>query len=156
MIGRWPKEFDEPSNLLIAVNCLHGEGWQTDGDIFRATLSRGGILDPFASMGDDRLACGYVHLAVLCRTRTVPLSTRVNSSNSGVCPGSSQPCGLRIWATLTPAVLELMRPMYSSMSLGLVPAAEMRVGCAIKVGMSAPLRRITVARRGTTSEVKDD
>src|SRR5579863_1018791 len=91
----------------------------------------------------------------LWRTRTVPLSTRVNSSNSGVCPGSSQPCGLRMWATLTPAVFELMRPMYSSISLGLVPAAEMRVGCDSSVGMSAPLRRITLARAGATSEVKD-
>ena len=74
----------------------------------------------------------------LCLTLTMPLRTKVNSSNSGACPGSSQPCGLRMWATLTPAVLVLTRPMYSSISLGLVPAAEMRVGCATSVGMSAP------------------
>ena len=29
----------------------------------------------------------------------------MNSSNSGVCPGSVQPCGLRMWATLTAGVL---------------------------------------------------
>src|SRR5450432_1871494 len=66
----------------------------------------------------------------LCRTRNVPLSTTVYSSNSGVCPGSSHPCGLRMWATLTAEVFELTRPMYSSISLGLLPAAAMRVGCA--------------------------
>src|SRR5437764_9389400 len=35
-----------------------------------------------------------------CFTRTVPLSTIVNSSNWGRCPGSSHPTGLRICATL--------------------------------------------------------
>src|SRR6478752_6886109 len=74
----------------------------------------------------------------LCFTRSVPLRTMVNSSNSGVCPGSSQPCGLRMWATLTPEVRVLTRPMNSSISLGLVPAARMRVGCATRVGMVSP------------------
>src|SRR6202167_5357654 len=68
-------------------------------------------------------------------TRSVPRKTTVYSSKSGVCPGSSQPSGLRIWATLTPGVEVLTRPTYSSMILGLVPADSMRVGCGIRVGM---------------------
>src|SRR5271169_2476648 len=79
----------------------------------------------------------------LWRTCSAPFNTMVNSSNSGVCPGSTQPCGLRKWATLTPVVAEFTRPMYSSMSLGLLPAACMRVGCEISVGgMSAPCREV--------------
>jgi hypothetical protein len=40
-----------------------------------------------------------------------------------------------MWATLADEVFELMRPMYSSMSLGLFPAAWMRVGWVMSVGM---------------------
>ena len=50
------QKFHEPSDLLVAVNCLHRESRQTDGNILCATLSRGGILDPLAGMCDDRLA----------------------------------------------------------------------------------------------------
>src|ERR1700693_3780 len=59
----------------------------------------------------------------------------VNSSKAGVWPGSSHPAGLRMWATLADEVWELTRPMYSSMSFGLLPADWMRVGCGISVGL---------------------
>src|SRR5271154_2129100 len=72
----------------------------------------------------------------LCSTRRVPLRTMVYSSKAGVWPGSSHPAGLRMWATLVEVVWELTRPMYSSMSLGLLPADWMRVGWGIRVGMS--------------------
>src|SRR5271156_5751693 len=71
----------------------------------------------------------------LCSTRSVPLRTMVNSSKAGVWPGSSHPLGLRMCAMLVDVVWELTRPMYSSMSLGLLPADWMRVGCEISVGM---------------------
>src|SRR5580700_3853101 len=71
----------------------------------------------------------------LWSTRSVPLRTTVNSSNAGVWPDSSHPAGLRMWATLAAEVCEFTRPMYSSMSLGLLPADWMRVGCEIRVGM---------------------
>src|SRR5262245_34596452 len=38
-------------------------------------------------------------------------------------------------AMLNPSMRELTRPMNSSMSLGLLPAASMRVGVATRVGM---------------------
>jgi len=41
----------------------------------------------------------------LCVTRSMPWSTIVYSSNSGVCPGSSQPAGLRMCATLSASSL---------------------------------------------------
>ena len=61
-------------------------------------------------------------------TRSIPASTTVYSSNSGVCPGSTQPPGLFIRATLTARVFEFTQPMNSSIRLGLLPAASMRVG----------------------------
>src|SRR2546426_3043122 len=70
-----------------------------------------------------------------CFTRSRPFSTTVYSSNSGVCPGSTQPAGLRMCATLTAAVFELTRPTYSSICFGGLPAATMRVGWAMCSGM---------------------
>src|SRR5260370_24705687 len=69
-----------------------------------------------------------------CSTRSVPRNTTVNSSNSGVWPGSCHPPGLRMCATLVVLVEEFTRPIYSSISLGLLPAASMRVGLGINVG----------------------
>src|SRR5207247_2468738 len=63
------------------------------------------------------------------------------SSNSGVCPGSTQPDGLRMCATLTAAVFELTRPTYSSICFGRVPAARMRVGWVTCSGMEPRERR---------------
>ena len=42
--------------------------------------------------------------------RSIPFSTMVNSSNCGVCPGSTQPPGLRMCAMLTASCRELTRP----------------------------------------------
>src|ERR1041385_2034093 len=68
-------------------------------------------------------------------TRSDPRRTTVNSSNSGVCPGSTQPLGLCMRATLTASVREFTRPMNSSMIFGLFPAAAMTDGFSISVGM---------------------
>src|SRR5205823_12256769 len=76
-----------------------------------------------------------------CFTRSMPFSTTVYSSNSGVCPGSTQPAGLRMCATLTAAVFELTRPTYSSICFGRVPAARMRAGWATCSGMEPRERR---------------
>src|SRR5438552_7229436 len=70
-----------------------------------------------------------------CFTRSRPFSTTVYSSNSGVCPGSTQPAGLRMCATLTASVFELMRPTYSSICFGTLPAATMREGWVMCSGM---------------------
>src|SRR5438309_1090247 len=64
--------------------------------------------------------------------------TSVYSSNAGVCPGSTQPVGLRMWVMLTPASPVLTRPIYSSTNLGLLPEAVIRVGCSINVGIVLP------------------
>jgi hypothetical protein len=45
-----------------------------------------------------------------------------------------------MWATLAAEVLELTRPTYSSISLGLLPAEVMRVGCGMSVGMGLEFR----------------
>src|SRR6185437_12504075 len=71
-----------------------------------------------------------------CSTRNEPRKTTVNSAKSGVCPGSTQPPGLRMRATLTALVCEFTRPIYSSISFGLFPAAVTRAGESISVGIS--------------------
>ncbi len=71
----------------------------------------------------------------LVATRRVPFKTIVYSSNSGVWPGSIHPGGLFIRAILRTSVWELTRPMNSSMTLGLLPAAFMMVGDFILVGI---------------------
>src|SRR5450755_4769748 len=46
-----------------------------------------------------------------------------------------------MWATLTPVVLLFTLPTYSSISLGLLPAASTRVGWEINVGGMSLLAR---------------
>src|SRR6185295_17115492 len=70
----------------------------------------------------------------------MPRSTMVISSNSGRWPGSAQPDGDVIRATLTPACPELTRPAYSSIFFGLVPAAATIVGAAMSFGMNGEYR----------------
>ena len=65
---------------------------------------------------------------LLSFTCSVPPSTTVYSSNSGVCPGSDQPEGLFMRAMLSCSVSELTRPTNSSIDLGGCPAASIRVG----------------------------
>src|ERR1044071_9761463 len=72
-------------------------------------------------------------------TLSVPASTSVYSSNSGRCPGSSQPLGERMRAILTRLSPLLTRPTNSSISLGGVPAAVTRVGLEISWAMGHPL-----------------
>jgi len=55
----------------------------------------------------------------------------VISSNWGCCPGSTQPSGDTMRATLTRSCPELTRPAYSSMRFGLLPAAWMTEGAGI-------------------------
>ena len=69
-------------------------------------------------------------------TRSVPRSTTVYSSNSGLCPGSTHPPGLRMRAMLTSAVPEFTRPTNSSINFGLFPAAATTVGLAMCTAMA--------------------
>src|SRR5436189_905997 len=69
-------------------------------------------------------------------TRSVPFVTTVISSNSGVCPGSSQPLGEIIRATLTSLWPELTRPANSWICFGLVPTQSILVGFSISLGMA--------------------
>src|SRR5690606_16130780 len=59
----------------------------------------------------------------------------VISSNSGRCPGSTQPSGERMWATLTASWPLFTRPTYSAICLGLLPAAWMMVGFSMSCGI---------------------
>src|SRR5205809_992354 len=84
-------------------------------------------------------------------TTRAPRSTIVNSSNSGRCPGSAQPEGLRMCAMLRPSWPVLARPTYSSISLGGWPAAATRLGCVISSGIVASISQYG-SRRPATQE----
>ena len=51
--------------LLVAVNRVHGEGGQTNGDVFGASIRGRGVLDPLASVSYYGLAWSYIHVAGL-------------------------------------------------------------------------------------------
>jgi len=128
--------------LGVAMHRPGRERRQANSDVLGAAPEWCGIAHPFAALGDDGLPGRHIQFAgltvhALC-TRTVPRKTTVYSSKSGVCPGSSQPSGLRMWAilTLTPSAGVLTRPKYSSMIFGLLPPDSMRAGCRIRVGMT--------------------
>jgi len=91
--------------------------------------------NPLAFVGDDGLPGGDVEGSRLVLDSQYAFEDDRDSSNSGFWPGSCHPCGLRMWATLSADVFELTRPMYSSMSLGLLPAAVIRVAWGMNVGM---------------------
>src|SRR5579863_6441788 len=76
-------------------------------------------------------------------TRSMPARTSVYSSNSGVCPGSTQPPGLFMRAMLAASVFVFTRPTNSWMILGLFPAAVTWVGAAMNVGMNYFLWRLS-------------
>ena len=99
---------------------------QANGDVFRAFGMWRAVLHPFAGVSDDSLPGFHVERPSLCVTRSAPLSTTVNSSNSGVWPGSTQPPGLRMRAMLSRDSPEFTRPMNSSMIFALLPAAVIR------------------------------
>ena len=121
---------------------------QTNGNVF-GSLVRSRILNPLAGMTDHGLTSFYLKtLPALCVTTSLPFNTTVYSRNSGVCPGSCQPAGLRMWATLSRSSLVLRRPMYSSISLGRFPAACTRVGAAISLAQISPCQMTSRACAG--------
>ena len=97
---------------------------------------RRAVWHPFAGVGDDRLSGLHVVRASFVSHAQRALEYDVNSSNSGVWPGSTQPPGLSMCAMLSRDSPVFTRPMYSSMIFGLLPAAVMRVGVEISVGIA--------------------
>ena len=83
-----------------------------------------------------------------CSTRRQPASTTVYSSKSGRWPGSSQPCGERMRATLTRSSPVFTRPTNSSMRFGFVPAASIVDGPSMSSGIG---RESTGGRRASTA-----
>ena len=105
-----------------------------------------GPIRPVRTQRPGRPARPARHLRV--RRARVPLSTTLISRNSGRWPGSSQPLGDVMRATLTFWSLEFTRPTNSSICLGLLPAAVIRVGWAMSLGMGRSSARQANARSG--------
>ena len=108
------------------------EGGQADGDV----LGAAGIGRRVAAPTRRRArgspgSAGTSITPVSCSTRRVPSRTSVHSSKSGRWPGSTQPSGERMRATLRRSSPVLTRPTYSSISFGLVPAASTRLGLSM-------------------------
>jgi hypothetical protein len=66
------------------------------------------------------------------RRQLQDIRTRVYTLNSRVCPGSCQPPGLTVRATLSAALPVFRRPAYSAIRLGGLPAAVIIVGVSIR------------------------
>src|ERR1700674_1690474 len=47
-------------HCLVAVDGLHGEGGQADGDVLGSAFVRSGILNPLAAVRDDGLSGGDI------------------------------------------------------------------------------------------------
>src|SRR5512134_933475 len=77
----------------------------------------------------------------------------VYSSKSGRWPGSLQPAGERMRATLTRCSPLLARPVNSSISLGGRPAASTRTGASISSGIGARLSQPRVCARSLPGSV---
>ena len=122
-------------SLFVPVNRFHGECGQADGDVLGAAFLWSGVADHSPAWAMTACPAWTSREPFLVLDSQQSLQHDGEFVELGVWPGSSHPWGLRMWATLAAEVLELTRPMYSSMSLGLLPAAVMRVGCGISVGM---------------------
>ena len=105
------------------MNTLHGECRQTDRDILCAFRPGRTVLHPFATMRDDRLTGQNLDNTAFRSNQQFAAQHQGILVELGVCPGSTQPLGLFIRATLSSSVFELTRPMNSSMIFGLLPAA---------------------------------
>ena len=112
---------------------IHGEGWQAHGNVLRSAFFWSRITDPFAGMRDHSLSGANLQGAAFVFHPQHSLEHDRElielRSLAGLNPST--------WATLVDDVLELTRPMYSSMSLGLFPAASMRVGWEMRVGIKS-------------------
>ena len=114
------------SVLVVAVRQPGLERRQADRDVLGARVADQ-VADPLARPGDQRLPGPDVRARRRrARRWTVPRSTRVTSSNSGVWAGSCQPGGACMCATETADSPLVTRPTYSSMTLP--PGTGMRVG----------------------------
>ena len=60
-VAKQPLYGDTRNGLtLVAVDGIHGEGGEADGDVFGAAFKGSGVADPLAGVGDDGLSGGDV------------------------------------------------------------------------------------------------
>ena len=124
------------ASILVAVHRLRRERRETDGHVLGALGRR--VAHPLAASHQHTLARRDLQrAAVLGLDLERPGQYDRYSSNSGRCPGSLQPAGERIRATLARSSPLLARPANSSISFGGVPAASMRTGVSIGSGIRA-------------------
>jgi hypothetical protein len=98
-------------------------------DIFGPLRTGCAVPNPFTAAGEQGLACMNVMYPFLCfDPKHPPQHDGVLVKFRGL-SGLLQPDGLCMRATLISEVCELTRPINSSMSFGLLPAARVRVGC---------------------------
>jgi len=115
---------------------LRRKGGQTHGDVFGSFRSRRTISNPFPAMGHDRLPGLDMNGSSLGFHMQHPAEHQRIFVELRRLPRFHPPAGLCIRATLSCPVFELTRPMNSSMSLGLFPAASTLVGRSINLAIS--------------------
>ena len=121
---------------VVAVHGVRRERGQADRHVGGAAGLGRGVAHPLA-------AAGRARPGRRARRAPRPRARRAGSPRARPCtrrsrgrwPGSTQPSGERMWATLTRSSPVLTRPTYSSISLGLVPAASTLEGFWISSGI---------------------
>jgi hypothetical protein len=108
-------------------------------EAFGAVGSRGAVAYPFPGSRMNSLAGLHGHLVPFGLHDQGTAQHDRELVDSGRCPGSAQPEGLRMCAMLRPSCPVLARPTYSSMSLGGWPAAATRLGCVMSSGIAASI-----------------
>ena len=125
----------EGSLLRVAMHGRRRKRRHAHRDVLRTFGLGAAVAHPFAGRSHHRLPRAHIRASRLrYSTRNMPRKTTVTSSNSGRCPGSTQPSGETMRATLTFACSELTRPTNSSICFGLLPAAATTVGAAMSLG----------------------
>ncbi len=108
---------------VIAVNGGRGKGRQANCDILGPFGFRRPVLHPFMAGNHDRFSGPDVNKSSRVFTCSMPFKTTVYSSKSGFCPGSIQPEGLFITATLTRESLRIHQAEVFLDDLFLVPGS---------------------------------
>jgi hypothetical protein len=127
----WRERRAGRSSGFIAMNRIGGEGRGTDSNVFRAAGFGRAVADPLAAGGRNGLAVAHVQSTVPEFDSKHAVQDNRVFVEVRVWPGSTQPPGLRMCATLIAPEPVFTRPTNSSISFGLLPAAAIRVGCAM-------------------------
>ena len=141
--------------VVVAMHCVRREGGQADGDVLGAAGVGRRVAHPLAAAHEDGLAGADVERRRPRARRSGCRRGRASTRRSrGAGRARPSPGASVMRATLRRSSPVFTRPTYSSISLGLVPAASTRLGFSMSSGIGTaaywtqrPVRRRTAYER---------